>query len=173
MLTNKIVKAGMTKKKIYIGKIVGTHGVKGLFKVELYNKDFLNFKFYKNKTFIGCTQINFEKKFTKGKLTICKSDKFNSIEDLASLIGKQFWIDEANLKKNNQNDFFHKDLMGCKVYNNKAEFLGKVVAIHNFGAGDLLELEKNFKYMIRFYDVDKEGIDVENKKIRLSKNYEL
>ena len=29
----------MTKKKVYLGKIISTHGIKGLLKVEFYNRD--------------------------------------------------------------------------------------------------------------------------------------
>ena len=48
-----------------------------------------------------------------------------------------------------------------------------MIAIHNFGAGDLLELNNNYKYMIRFYDLNESGIDIKNKIIQLSKNYEI
>ncbi len=163
----------MTNNKIYLGKIVGAHGVKGLFKVEFYNNNFLDLKIYKNKIYVDCLQINLEKKFNKGKLTICKSINYNSKEKLKSLIGKELWTDEANLVKDHKSEYFHKDLIGCKVYNNNNRFLGKVAAIHNFGAGDLLELDENYKYMIRFYDLNKESIDIQSKIIKLSKNYEL
>ena len=162
----------MTKKKIYLGKIVAPHGLRGLFKVEFYNNNFSNIKTYKNKIYIDCLQINLEKKFSKGKLTVCKSEMYNSREDLNSFIGKELWIDEANLEKDEQNSYFHKDLIGCKVYNKNNEFLGKVIAVHNFGAGDLLELGKNYKYMIRFYDLNKKSIDTQGKIIKLNKNYE-
>ena len=162
----------MTENKIYLGKIVGAHGVKGLFKVEFYS-NFLDLKTYKNKIYVDCVQFNLEKKFTKGKLTICKSENHNSKEKLKSLIGKELWTDEVNLIKDDKNEYFHKDLIGCKVYNKNNKLLGKVSAIHNFGAGDLLELDENYKYMIRLYDLNKDSIDIKSKIIKLSKNYEL
>ena len=35
--------------------------------------------------------------------------------------------------------------------------------MHNFGAGDLLELDSDYKYMIRFADLKEENIDTKNK----------
>ena len=34
----------MKKKKVYLGKIISTHGLKGLLKIEFYNKDTENLK---------------------------------------------------------------------------------------------------------------------------------
>ena len=67
---------------------------------------------------------------------------------------------------------FRPEVNVTYVENNSNEFLGKVIAVHNFGAGDLLELGKNYKYMIRFYDLNKKSIDTQGKIIKLNKNYE-
>ena len=37
----------------------------------------------------------------------------------------------------------------------------------------LLELDENYKYMIRFNDLNKKSIDTKSKIIKLSKNYDL
>ena len=163
----------MTRKKVYLGKVLTPHGVKGFFKVQFYNNDFLNLEAYENKVYIDNFKINLEKKFSKGKFAICESKNHNSREKLKDLIGKELWIDEVNLKNTNENEYFHKDLLGCKVYDKSNNIIGEVTAIHNFGAGDLLDLGKSFNYMIRFYDLKKEDIDIKGKIIRLSKNYEL
>ena len=130
-------------KRIYLGKIVGSHGFKGLFKVKFYNDEYLSLKKFKNNFFIDNIEINLVKKFTKGKLVICKSEKIQSKDELSDIIGKEIWINESCLE-NNLNEYFHKDLIGSKVYKKKNDFLGKVIAIHNFGAGDVLELDGDY-----------------------------
>ena len=162
----------MTKKKVYLGKIISTHGVKGLIKVELYNTDSENLKNYSNNLYIDNLQINLEKKFTKGKLTICKITSYESREEIIRFVGKEIWVEENSLEKKS-NEYFHRDLINTKVYDTNNQLLGIVSAIHNFGAGDLLELNGSFKYMIRFYDLKKEDINLKNKIIRLNKNYEI
>jgi 16S rRNA processing protein RimM len=37
-------------------------------------------------------------------------------------------------------EFYHADLIGLAVFNKAGEQLGTVLAIHNFGAGDLIEV---------------------------------
>ena len=158
-------------KKIYLGKIVGAHGVRGLFKIKFYNSEFSNFYEYKHKFNVGNIKINLEKKFSKGNLTICKSNKINSKNELFDLIGKEVWIDETDLEYNNPNYHYHKDLIGSKVYDKNRNLLGTVIAIHNFGAGDILELDGQFKYMIKFDNSSIKDIDKKNKIIKLSENY--
>ena len=158
-------------KKIYLGKIVGAHGVRGLFKIKFYNKEFSNFYEYKHKLHVDNIKINLEKKFSKGNLTICKSKKINSKNELFDLIGKEVWIDETDLEYNNPNYHYHKDLIGSKVYDKNCNLLGTVIAIHNFGAGDILELDGQFKYMIKFDNSSIKDIDKKNKIIKLSENY--
>ena len=155
-------------KRIYLGKIVGPHGIRGLFKINFYNQDSSVFEKYKNKIFVENMKLNLEKKFQKGKLTICKSNKLNSIEELSNLIGKELWTDESNLQSEISDEYFHKDLIGLKVYNIKNNFIGKVIAVHNFGAGDLLELDGTYKYMIKFYDANIKEINTKDKTIKLT-----
>ena len=90
---------------------------------------------------------------------------------LSDIIGKEIWINESCLE-NNLNEYFHKDLIGSKVYKKKNDFLGKVIAIHNFGAGDVLELDGDYKFMIKFCESNIKDVDVKNKIIKLNKNYE-
>jgi 16S rRNA processing protein RimM len=40
-------------------------------------------------------------------------------------------------------EFYHADLIGLAVVNRAGEQIGTVVAIHNFGAGDLIEVRAN------------------------------
>ena len=162
----------MTKKKVYLGKIVSAHGVRGLLKIEFYNNNSENLKNYSNKFYLDNLQINLEKKFAKGKLTICKINRYENKEEILRFVGKEIWVEENSLEKKSD-EYFHKDLINTKVYDKNNQLLGIVSAIHNFGAGDLLELNGNFKYMIRFYDLKKEDINLKKKKIRLHKHYEI
>ena len=63
------------------------------------------------------------------------------------------------------------DLIGCKVINFNSEYIGNVKAIHNFGAGDLLELDGKFPYMIRFEEVKKENINLKKSIIKVDLKY--
>ena len=39
-----------------------------------------------------------------------------------------------------ENEFYHQDLVGLSAVLENGEMVGKITAIHNFGAGDILEI---------------------------------
>ena len=61
-----------------------------------------------------------------------------------------------------------KDLIGINVVDKKNNLVGKIKAIHNFGAGDIIELNSNFSHMVRFDSKNIVKIDLLKKSIILS-----
>jgi 16S rRNA processing protein RimM len=153
----------LTINKVFLGKIISTHGVKGYFKIKFYCESEIDFLLYKNFFMIENNKIDINKKFSKGKLLICSSDQISNKSEASVLVGKEIWVKEQELKKSSCKEYFHKDLIKCLVIDNNSVKLGTVKAVHNFGAGDLLELDSDFKYMIRFADLKEENIDIKNK----------
>ena len=159
----------MRIEKVVIGKIVSPHGVKGLFKVLIYSENEDSFFSYKSYFKVKNKKIDIIKKFNKGNFIVCESATIQSREQVNEIINEDIVISAKDLKKNynNKNEFFHRDLIGCKVINFNSEDIGNVKAIHNFGAGDLLELDSKFPYMIRFEQVKKENINLKNSIIKV------
>ena len=159
----------MRSEKVTIGKIVSPHGVKGLFKVLIYSENEDSFFSHKSYFKVKNKKIDIIKKFNKGNFIVCESRTIQSREQVAEIINQDIEISATDLKKNsnNKNEFFHRDLIGCKVINFNSEKIGNVKAIHNFGAGDLLELDGKFQYMIRFEEVKKENINLKNSIIKV------
>jgi 16S rRNA processing protein RimM len=61
------------------------------------------------------------------------------------------------------NEFYHADLIGLAVVNKAGEQLGIVLAIHNFGAGDLIEVrldDSSRTEMIAFNELNVPIVDV-------------
>ena len=159
----------MRSEKVTIGKIVSPHGVKGLFKVLVYSENEDSFFSHKSYFKVKNKKIDIIKKFNKGNFIVCESATIQSREQVNEIINEDIVISATDLKKNynNKNEFFHRDLIGCKVINFNSEEIGNVKAIHNFGAGDLLELDSKFPYMIRFEQVKKENINLKNSIIKV------
>ena len=60
-------------------------------------------------------------------------------------------------------EFYHSDLIGLAVVDRAGQRLGSVIAIHNFGAGDLLEVQldtSNKTELLAFNDANVPSIDV-------------
>ena len=159
----------MRSEKVTIGKIVSPHGVKGLFKVLIYSENEDSFFSHKSYFKVKNKKVDIIKKFNKGNFIVCESRTIKSREQVAEIINQDIEISATDLKKNsnNKNEFFHRDLIGCKVINFNSEEIGNVKAVHNFGAGDLLELDGKFPYMIRFEQVKKENINLKKSIIKV------
>ena len=163
----------MRSEKVTIGKIVSPHGVKGLFKVLVYSENEDSFFSHKCYFKVKNKKIDIIKKFNKGNFIVCESTTIQSRDQVAEIINEDIVISATDLKKNNnnKNEIFHMDLIGCKVINFNSEDIGNVKAIHNFGAGDLLELDGKFPYMIRFEQIKKENINLKKSIIKVDLKY--
>ena len=159
----------MRSEKVTIGKIVSPHGVKGLFKILVYSENEASFFSHKSYFKVKNKKIDIIKKFNKGNFIVCESATIQSTEQVTEIINEDIVISATDLKKNynNKNEFFHRDLIGCKVIDFNLEDIGNVKAVHNFGAGDLLELDSKFPYMIRFEQVKKENINLKKSIIKV------
>jgi 16S rRNA processing protein RimM len=54
----------------------------------------------------------------------------------------KLFVPRSRLRATEADEFYHADLMGLPVFDTHDQQLGTVVAVHNFGAGDLLEVQR-------------------------------
>jgi 16S rRNA processing protein RimM len=60
----------------------------------------------------------------------------------AALTNQKLYVPRERLPATGDDDtFYHADLVGLAAVSTAGDTLGTVVAVHNFGAGDLLELQ--------------------------------
>jgi 16S rRNA processing protein RimM len=64
-------------------------------------------------------------------------------EQADALRGTSLFIDRAKLPSLPDDEFYHADLIGLDAIDTGGETLGKVVAVHNHGAGDIIEISSN------------------------------
>ena len=70
--------------------------------------------------------------------------RFNGIADrnaADALRGAQLYVPRASLPPPEAGEFYHADLIGLRAEDEKGALLGTVRALHNFGAGDVVEIE--------------------------------
>jgi 16S rRNA processing protein RimM len=68
-------------------------------------------------------------------------------------------------------EFYHADLVGLSVFDPAGQKLGAVVAVHNFGAGDLLEVKFDAEgktELIAFDEINVPTVDVSAGRIVIS-----
>ena len=87
------------------------------------------------------------------KITAFRSSKegeaviaFEGVNDRSSaeaLKGTQLFVDRAALPEPDEDEFYHADLIGLEARDSEGRVLGKVAAIHNFCASDVIELVRS------------------------------
>jgi 16S rRNA processing protein RimM len=61
-------------------------------------------------------------------------------EDAERLNGVELYIAREKLPVAGEDEYYHADLIGLAAVTSAGEPLGRVIAIHNFGAGDIIEI---------------------------------
>lgn len=132
----------MVEKKLLIASIIGIHGISGFVKVKSFSQAVDGLESYK--------QL-YDKNDNVYCIASCKTGtknlliKFAHIKDRSEakkLKGVELFIKASQLLPLAEEEFYHKDLIGLTVKDSSTDY-GKIIAVHNFGAGDLLEIKKN------------------------------
>ena len=68
-------------------------------------------------------------------------DGITTKEQADALTGTKLFADREALPNLPDDEFYHNDLIGLKVYDTGGKELGRVTAVNNHGAGDFLEIQ--------------------------------
>jgi len=84
------------------------------------------------------------------------------------LANVRLFVPRERLPKPNADEFYHADLIGLAAVTSDGRALGTVVAIHDFGAGDILELRQEGRpdtVMLPFTTTTVPVVDVAGRRI--------
>lgn len=122
----------MQDKRICIGVIAQPHGVKGLAKILPYAQDLSLIE--------EAEGFEITLKNPLGKYVLAEIKGVTSREDVQRLQGTELFIARDKLPPAEDGEYYIEDLIGLKASDESGAEVGKVMAVHNFGAGDLLEI---------------------------------
>ncbi|NCP62294.1 MAG: 16S rRNA processing protein RimM [Alphaproteobacteria bacterium] len=142
------------EQRVCLGVIMAPHGIQGEVKLKSFTQDPKNVGAY-GPLFLD----NGEDKLTLLKLRSPKVvsretvfvARFKEVEDRETaqrLTGQKLYVLKDKLPKLAEpNDFYFEDLIGLKILStDKRKEIGRVLAVFDFGAGEILELElKGYK----------------------------
>ena len=136
----------MKKEFLEIGKFVGTHGVRGMVRIQPWSDDgtFLTQfkKFYLEN---GKTKIEMSKITPHGNVVIAQVKGIDTIEDAEKLREKVLYIkrDDARLPEGR---YFISDILGCTVIDaDSRTVLGELCDVTETGANDVWHIKKDEK----------------------------
>jgi 16S rRNA processing protein RimM len=127
---------------ILLGRVAGAFGVRGEVRITAYGDDPLALLTYK--TLVredGSPVLTLTSgRAAKGGL-IARAKEVETREQAESLRGVKLFVAREALPEPEEDEFYHADLIGLSVETPEGAGLGKVKAVQNFGAGDMLEVE--------------------------------
>src|ERR1700681_432107 len=126
---------------ICIARIGAAHGVRGAVKLWTFTEDPLAVKAY-GPLLTRDGARSFEvatAREAKGHL-VATLKGIATREDAERLNGLELYIAREKLPATDENEYYHADLIGLAAVTPANEPLGRVIAIHNFGAGDIIEI---------------------------------
>jgi 16S rRNA processing protein RimM len=124
-----------------VARIGAAHGVRGAVKLWTFTEDPLAVKTYGPLTTKdGARQFEVtHAREAKGHL-VATLKGIATREEAERLNGVELYIARDKLPATDENEYYHADLIGLAAVNAANEPLGRVIAIHNFGAGDIIEI---------------------------------
>lgn len=121
-----------------IGKIVNTIGLKGELKVVVSQNKLDKFRSLQTFFIDGFSnELTCEKSKVFGNKMSLKIVGYDDINLVLQFKNKDFYI-LATQNQLAKNEFFVSDLVGLEIFNAQNSFLGKIVDVENYGAGDIL-----------------------------------
>ena len=131
----------MSRSQICVARIGAAHGVRGAVKLWTFTEDPLAVKRYGPLVTKDGAQ-SFEvatAREAKGHL-VATLKGIATREEAERLNGLELYIAREKLPEPEQDEYYHADLIGLAAVDTANAPLGRVIAIHNFGAGDIIEI---------------------------------
>src|SRR5215470_17690957 len=126
---------------ICIARIGAAHGVRGQVRLWTFTDDpFSVTQYGPLSTKDGARQFEVtHAREAKGHL-VATLKGVTTRTDAERLNGTELYVARENLPATEDDEYYHADLIGLAAETTAGEPLGRVVAIHNFGAGDIIEI---------------------------------
>ncbi len=128
---------------VLLATVIGAHGLKGEVRLKLFTDDAAALGRY------GALRLEDGAAFrVLAARDAKKSEAIASLEGVCDrsaaerLKGRGLFVAREDLPETGPNEFYHADLVGLRADDTEDRTIGHVRAIHNYGAGDVLEIER-------------------------------
>lgn len=127
-------------KDVFLAAVIGAHGLKGEVRLKTFTETLARYR----KLHARDGRV-----FTVAHLKSVKADEavasFTEVRDRTSaesLKGLELFVARDALPAAGENEFYHADLIGLSAMDQEDRVIGTVKAIHNYGAGDVIEIAR-------------------------------
>ncbi|MCH2546007.1 MAG: ribosome maturation factor RimM [Alphaproteobacteria bacterium] len=124
-----------------IGVITGAHGIRGQVKIKSFTTNPSDIALYKpllNAEGTKRYELRIDAATKNALVATLKGVKDRNTAE--TLRGTEFFVAKSSLPPPDDDEFYYEDLVGLEIRNAAGETLGKVTALQDFGAGDVIEI---------------------------------
>ncbi len=130
------------KPLVVLGVIGAPHGVKGEVRVKSSTADPLAIGDYGPVTLPDGRRLKVKSVRPGGEVVIVKLEGVNDRDAAEALKFLTLSVPRAKLPPpDDEDDFYHADLIGLRCETGEGVLVGTVAAVHDFGAGDILDIK--------------------------------
>jgi 16S rRNA processing protein RimM len=129
------------RDKVCLGVVVGAHGVRGTVRIKSFTakaQDIAAYGALSDESGSRRFEATIEG-FARGAV-LARLSGVSDRDAAEALRGLRLYVPRSALPATKEDEYYHADLIGLPVETKSGAQLGTVRAVHNFGAGDILEL---------------------------------
>ncbi|MGD9540134.1 ribosome maturation factor RimM [Methylocystis sp.] len=133
---------GPGKALVLLGRFGAPHGVRGEVRLQSYTSDPLAIAVYDGLTDkLGACKFKLLSVRPQGKdMLVAKVEGVADRTGAEALNGVELYLPREKLPAPEEEEFYVADLIGLRAETRDGALIGMIVAVRNFGAGDMLEV---------------------------------
>ena len=128
------------ERRIALAAVAGAHGVKGELRLKLFS-DSVDSLSDHEKVYVGGAERRLLAVRDSGKMAVARFEGISDRSAAEALRGALVEVDRSALPPLGEGEYYHADLIGLAAFDRANNPIGTVIAVENYGAGDLLEIE--------------------------------
>lgn len=128
----------MSDKPVTLAVITGAHGVAGEVRLKTFAEDMGRYK----AVFANGRPLTIKSVRHGSNGAIARIEGVSDRNAAEALRGVELTVPRTALPPLGEGEYYHSDLMGLPAVSTDGEALGTVVLVENFGAGDVIEIER-------------------------------
>ena len=130
-----------SERRIALAAVAGAHGVKGEVRLKLFSDNAERLAAHKI-LYVGETARRLLTIRDGGKTAVARFEGINDRSAAEALRGSLVEVDRSALPPLEEGEYYHADLIGLPCVERDGQAVGRVLAVENYGAGDLLDVER-------------------------------
>ena len=128
----------MSDRPVTLAVIIGAHGVTGEVRLKLFTEDLNLYPELK----AGGRGLTLKSLRPGPNGAVARFAEIADRNAAEALRGTELTVPRSSLPPLQEGEYYHADLIGLPCISTTGEALGKIVLIENFGASDVIEIER-------------------------------